>query len=87
MKVPKLNRSQIYKWHQVTKPHRRKIDLASIIWFWMGVEESNDWESIYENILSVICAAGYVDERKWYFFCRSIGRVSYSNKFFPGEEM
>ncbi|MFO7551417.1 MAG: hypothetical protein R6W80_08405 [Haliea sp.] len=48
-----MNSAEINNWHRIIAPHRNRVDLATIICFWMNVERSSNWEVIYSDILSV----------------------------------
>lgn len=48
-----VNSAEINNWHRIVEPHRKRLDIATIIWFWMSVEESASWEAIEENITTL----------------------------------
>lgn len=48
-----ISKSEINQWVINVDSIRGKLDLATLIWFWMRVEENDDWFLIAENIEKV----------------------------------
>lgn len=48
-----INSSEVNQWLQGVEAHRNKLDLATIVWFWMRLENTDSWESIEQEFYDV----------------------------------
>ena len=61
-----LSSSEINFWLRTVKPYRSNLDLATIIWFWTSLENTNNWEPI-RNEINTVCG-DVIDETKKGFY-------------------
>ena len=76
-----LSSSEINLWLRTVEPYRESLDLATIIWFWMRLDNTDNWKPIRDEIY-LVCR-DVVDETKKDFsltLAQSKGNGSFGGK-------
>jgi len=54
VKIPKIYSADIIDWHETTEKYRSRIDLATVVWFWLKLERPSGYKLIVKQILNLM---------------------------------